>query len=61
MVVNFRACGISLGARKLTQTPTLIKKRKKKRIYLVDMHLESLSVQAITLTINLENQLKENK
>jgi hypothetical protein len=28
MVVNFRARGISRGARKLTRTPTLIKKQK---------------------------------
>jgi hypothetical protein len=28
MIVNFRARGISQGARKLTRTPTLIKKKK---------------------------------
>ena len=28
MVVNFRARGISRGARKLTRTPTLIEKKK---------------------------------
>lgn len=27
MIVNFRACGISRGACKLTRTPMLIKKR----------------------------------
>jgi len=30
MVVNFRTRGISRGARKLAQTPTLIKKKEKK-------------------------------
>jgi hypothetical protein len=30
MVVNFRARGISRGARKLARTPTIIKKKKKK-------------------------------
>jgi hypothetical protein len=29
MVVNFRARGISRGARKLARTPTIIKKKKK--------------------------------
>jgi len=29
MVVNFKACGISRGACKLTRTPTLSKKKKK--------------------------------
>jgi hypothetical protein len=31
MVVNFRARGISRGARKLARTPTIIKKKKKKK------------------------------
>jgi hypothetical protein len=33
MVVNFRACGISRGTRKLTWTPTLNLKKKKKRTW----------------------------
>jgi 3-hydroxy-3-methylglutaryl CoA synthase len=32
MVVNFRACGISRGARKLARTPTLNKNKKKEKI-----------------------------
>jgi len=32
MVVNFRARGISRGARKLARTPTIIKKKKKEMI-----------------------------
>jgi hypothetical protein len=32
MVVNFRARGISRGARKLARTPTIIKKNKKKKL-----------------------------
>jgi hypothetical protein len=61
MVINFRTRGISQGARKLTRTPTLIKKKRKKKESTLLTYLGSLGVQAITLTINLENQLKENK
>jgi hypothetical protein len=31
MVVNFRACEISQGARKLVRTSTLIKKKKERK------------------------------
>ena len=33
MVVNFRARGISRGARKLARTPTLNLKKKKKKLF----------------------------
>ena len=32
MIVNFKARGISRGARKLARTPTLNKKKKKNRV-----------------------------
>jgi len=35
MVANFRARGISRGACKLAQTPTLIKKKKMSLVYLL--------------------------
>jgi hypothetical protein len=46
MVVNFRALGISQGICKLTRTPTLIKKRhKRKKEKIVCIYLNVRSIQ----------------
>jgi hypothetical protein len=41
MVVNFRARGISRGARKLARTPTIIKKKKKNNIKTTYLQISS--------------------
>jgi hypothetical protein len=47
MVINFRACGISRGACRLTRTPTLIKKKT-----IFENH-NSILINVIIITIIL--------
>jgi predicted metal-binding protein len=43
MVVNFRACGICRGARKLVRTPTLKKKNNGAQMYNTKLSFELIS------------------
>jgi len=55
MVVNFRACGISRGARKLVRTPTLIKKKKN-----FGYHFHKIK-KKISGILNLWYKIKKNQ
>jgi hypothetical protein len=60
MVVNFRARGISRGARKLARTPTIIKKKKKERHKIVNQTMKFCKNSSVLLFFRdiEENQSK---
>jgi len=51
MVVNFRPRGISQGARKLDQTLTLIKKKKKLRVFYIYIKSELVIYKSYNMLI----------
>jgi hypothetical protein len=64
MIVNFRICGINRGTRKLTRTPTLIEKKRKKKDMFMTMRLLAMGHTArrnrqevIAQRFNLQHKL----
>jgi len=61
MVVNFRARGISRGARKLTQTPTLIKKINIERVHAYISRKKKVLLVTTELILKKETDTKKKE